>query len=253
LQLDLSSLRIVRDAAAAVNSWDDVPKIDILINNAALMGWSFELSEDGIEKQFATNHIGAFLFTNLILPKIVAAKGRIVNVSSAGHRFSPVRFEDWNFNDGKEYNPQAAYGQSKTANMLYAVSLAEKLKNKGVTAFSLHPGRILTNMGRHLPVEVLRQMGLVVNEDGSVDTKNSHLKFKTHSQGSATTLVAALDSGIAERSGEYLSDCQIDHEKVDSALAAERGTIKEEYALDRKNAEKLWELSERLVGEKFDV
>jgi NAD(P)-dependent dehydrogenase (short-subunit alcohol dehydrogenase family) len=98
VNLDLGSIRTVRTAAAKVNAWQDVPKIDILINNAATGGLPWTKSEDGIEQHFATNHIGPFLFTNLIIDKVIAAKGRVVNVSSIGHIRSGVRFGDVNFN-----------------------------------------------------------------------------------------------------------------------------------------------------------
>jgi len=97
LRLDLGSIQTVRAAADEVNSWADVPKIDILINNAGIMSCPFQLSDDGIESQFATNHIGPWLFTNLLMNKIVEAKGRIVVLSSVGHMYGPVRFEDYNF------------------------------------------------------------------------------------------------------------------------------------------------------------
>jgi NAD(P)-dependent dehydrogenase (short-subunit alcohol dehydrogenase family) len=98
LNLDLGSFRTVRAAAAEVNCWHDVPKIDILINNAAAAAeMSWKLSEDGIEHHFATNHVGPFLFTNLIVGKVIAAKGRVVNVSSVGHVSSGIRFDDPNF------------------------------------------------------------------------------------------------------------------------------------------------------------
>lgn len=95
--LDLCSIKRVRTAAEVLNSWADVPKIDILINNAGIMSTPWGLSEDGIEQQFATNHIGHFLFTNLIMDKIIAAKGRVVSVSSGAHNYGPVRFDDYNF------------------------------------------------------------------------------------------------------------------------------------------------------------
>ncbi|ORX97244.1 putative short-chain dehydrogenase [Clohesyomyces aquaticus] len=240
LTLDLSSLATARVAATEFNSWIDVPSLDILINNAGIMSTPWGKSADGIEQQFATNHIAPFLFTNLIMPKIIAAHGRIVNLSSAGHRFGPVRFNDHNFADGKEYQPEAAYGQSKTANILYAVALAknESLREKGVTAFSVHPGVIATNIGRHVPFEVLVERK-VLKEDGTPNNEGPW-KFKTHSQGAATTMVAALDPEIKGQNGAYLADGRIGGEEV------------QEYAVDKGNARKLWELSEELVGEKFD-
>lgn len=182
LQLDLGSLVSVREAAAQVNSWDDVPSVDVLVNNAAIMATKFSLSPEGVENQFATNHLGPFLFTNLIIEKILASKcPRIVNVGSDGHRFHPIRFDDYNFGvrylentcllrtnltstyfilthakqNGEHYNEWYAYGQSKTANMLMALSLAEKLGSKrGLLAFSLHPGVILTNLAGHIDFSV---------------------------------------------------------------------------------------------------
>jgi NAD(P)-dependent dehydrogenase (short-subunit alcohol dehydrogenase family) len=97
LTLDLGSIKAVRAAASELNSWDDVPKLDILINNAGIMNYDFELSPDGIESNFATNHIGPWLFTNLLMPKLLAAKGRVVFLSSIGHMYSPVRYDDYNF------------------------------------------------------------------------------------------------------------------------------------------------------------
>ncbi|KAF2727426.1 NAD(P)-binding protein [Polyplosphaeria fusca] len=240
LELDLGSIAKVREAGQKVGSWDDVPKIDILINNAGIMSTPWALSPDGIESQFATNHIGHFLFTNLLMDKIVAAKGRIVNLSSAGHRFGPVRFEDWNFKDGTEYQPDAAYGQAKSANILHAISLAEKLQSKGVTAYSVHPGGIATNLARSVPIEVLQKKG-ILDEDGNLN-KNAPFKFKSHTQGTATTIAAALDPNIADRSGAYLADCKVDH-----------GEVWEKWAQGQDNAEKLWALSEKLVGEPLDV
>ncbi|OCK92573.1 short-chain dehydrogenase [Cenococcum geophilum 1.58] len=239
LQLDLSSFRTVRAAAEEVNSWTE--PIDVLINNAGVMMCPFALSEDGIETQFATNHVGTFLFTNLVMGKILAARNgaRIVNVSSRGHRYGPARFEDWNFGNGKDYDPSLAYGQSKTANMLFSVSLAEKLKSKGAVAFSLHPGAIWTNLGRHIPTGAWKARG-VLDENGNV-RNTADWTFKTLSQGASTTVVAAFDPTIAENSGAYLVDCQIDH-----------GDVTMPYAVDKDNAERLWKLSENLVGQKFE-
>lgn len=140
IQIDLSSLSSVRQAASKIAS--STPHIDVLINNAGIMGIpQYAKSVDGIEMQFASNHIGHFLLTNLLIP-LIPAGGRIVNLSSAGHALGEVRFSDWNFDDGKAYDEWEAYGQSKAANVLFAISLAEKLAKKDVVAFSLHPGNI---------------------------------------------------------------------------------------------------------------
>lgn len=141
LELDLSSQKSVRAAADTVLNWADVEKIDVLVNSAGIMAGPYKTTQEGIENQFGSNHIGHFLFTNLLLPKILASTNpRVVSVASDGHRFGGVRFEDVNFGEGERYEQWEAYGQSKTANILFARSLAEKLGAKGVKAYSLHPG-----------------------------------------------------------------------------------------------------------------
>ncbi|KAH7379159.1 short-chain dehydrogenase [Phaeosphaeria sp. MPI-PUGE-AT-0046c] len=241
LLIDLSSMKSVRAAAEEVNAWTDIPKIDILINNAGVMSMPWGKTVDGIEQHFATNHVGHFLFTNLIMNKIIAARGRIISVSSGAHLYGPVRFDDYNFKDGTIYDANKAYGQSKSANMLFAVSLAKKLESRGVLAFSLHPGIILTNLTRHTSDDELKAMGMKDEHGKAMTVTEGPWRMKNVSQGSATTLVAALDPSITHRSGSYLADCQVDHKSPVM-----------EYALDQSNAEKLWAMSEKLVGQKFE-
>jgi len=170
VKLDLGDLSSVRKAATEINA--RVEKIDILINNAGIMAVrKYVATPDGIESQFGTNHVGHFLLTNLLMSKIMAAgKGaRIVNLSSLGYELGGVRFDDYNFEvshipkantsvekalsmsyscplqDGKAYNPWPAYAQSKTANILFTVALAERLKNKGAQTFAVHPGRMFSS------------------------------------------------------------------------------------------------------------
>jgi NAD(P)-dependent dehydrogenase (short-subunit alcohol dehydrogenase family) len=269
LKLDLSSQKSVRAAAQEVLSYPDVPQIDILINNAGVMNIPDRtLSEDGLEMQFATNHIGHFLFTNLILSKLIAsssgsAKGatRIVNVSSKGVRFSPVRFSDLNFTKPVDQLPESerpdlaimkasffdidmtgayhgmiAYGQSKSANVLFSLSLTERLyEQHGILSFGLHPGAILTELSRY-------------NDPATVETaldryRSMGMVIKTLGQGAATTLVAALDPKLVpankDGKGVYMGDCQV----------AETAS----WATDPVAAEKLWTASEELVGEKFPL
>lgn len=141
VEIHLDLLSSVRKAAQQVLEDASIPKIDVLINNAGIMACPYLKTEDGIERQFATNHIGHFLLANLIMPKLMAASPspRIVNVSSFGNVLSDV-LEDPTFDDGKEYNSFISYGQSKTANILFAVGLNERLGEKGVKAFALDPG-----------------------------------------------------------------------------------------------------------------
>lgn len=162
LVLDLNSLSAVRKAADQVNAWDDVPTIDVLINNAGIMAVPYALSADGIESQFATNHVAHFLFTQLVMPKLLSCTSgaRVVNLSSTGYKAGRVRFDDYNFGEGKEYEKWAAYGQSKSANVLYARGLTERYGGKGLRAYGVHPGGIWTNLGLHAKGD-LKAMGML--------------------------------------------------------------------------------------------
>ncbi|KAJ0103987.1 hypothetical protein J7T55_011004 [Diaporthe amygdali] len=244
LQLDLGSFAAVRESAAVVNGWDDVPKIDVLVNNAGIMGVDFTLTPDGHESTFATNHLGPFLFTNLIMGKLLAAeKPRVINISSDGHRLNPIRWGDYNFHNGETYNKWFAYGQSKTANMLMAISLAQKLGPK-LLAFSLHPGTIMTNLTTHLVsedgwLEVVRASDKVLgNSDGWKD-----YSWKTEQQGAATHVFASFDTSISENNGAYLDDCHVADPWTQTVRPWGTSPIE---------AERLWKLSEQLVGQSFD-
>ncbi|KAI9370069.1 hypothetical protein BJX61DRAFT_535956 [Aspergillus egyptiacus] len=238
LQLDLGSLAAVREAAKQVNSWEDVPRIDVLVNNAGIMATEFALSPEGFENQFATNHLGHFLFTNLIMNKILAApSSRVVNVSSDGHRLGPIRWGDYNFQNGETYNRWSAYGQSKTANILMAVSLAERLGPKGLQAYSLHPGVIFdTSLSLTSVADALdKSLG---NPEGW-----GAFKKKTNQQGAATTVYAAFEPGLQDRNGAYLQDCHVADPWTE--------TVKP-WATDKVEAERLWKLSEELVKQDRD-
>jgi NAD(P)-dependent dehydrogenase (short-subunit alcohol dehydrogenase family) len=142
IEIHLDSLASVRKAAQQILNDQGISQIDVLINNAGIMAAPYASTEDGIERQFATNHIGHFLLTNLIMPKLLEASpnARVVNVSSYGNVLSDV-LEDPNFSgDGKDYSPFVSYGQSKTANVLFSVGLNERLKGKGLKAFAMDPG-----------------------------------------------------------------------------------------------------------------
>ncbi|KAH8551428.1 short-chain dehydrogenase [Umbelopsis sp. PMI_123] len=235
LIIDLASLESVKKAAADVNAYPEA--IDVLINNAAIMASPYHTTKDGFEAQFGTNHIGPFLFTNLIMPKLLASKTgapRIVNVSSIGHIFSPIRFDDPFFDNGKTYQKfWASYGQSKTANMLFARELAKRYKNKGLTAFSLHPGGIATNLGRDVnPEEFTKPLK---DYDGqTVDWSN--LEWKSIPEGTSTHLVADL--------------IQISPQSLDLTWRTVKlPWIMLPYAKDDTQAEKLWQLSEKIIAQ----
>ncbi|XP_006353886.1 short-chain dehydrogenase TIC 32, chloroplastic-like [Solanum tuberosum] len=204
LELDLSSLVSVRNFASNYNSLG-LP-LNLLINNAGIMATPFTLSKDKIELQFATNHVGHFLLTNLLLDTMKKTaresrkEGRIVNVSSRRHKFSyneGIRFDK--INDQSGYNGLSAYGQSKLANVLHANELARHLKDEGVeiTANSLHPGAIATNL--------FRQHSII---SGIVDVIGKHV-MKNVEQGAATTCYVALHPDVKGVSGKYYADCNI--------------------------------------------
>lgn len=228
MELDLSSMASIRKFASDVNSSDR--PLNILINNAGVMATPFKLSKDNIELQFATNHLGHFLLTNLLLDtmKKTAVKsgreGRIVNVSSEAHRYSyreGIRFD--RINDQSGYGKLGAYGQSKLANVLHANELARRLKEDevNITANSLHPGAIATNLFRHSNFIT----GLVNNLGRFV--------LKDIKQGAATTCYVALHPQVKGMSGEYFSDSNIG--KASS------------QAKDIDLAKKLWDFSMDLV------
>ncbi|KAK4239372.1 hypothetical protein C8A03DRAFT_42982 [Achaetomium macrosporum] len=234
LRLDLGSLAAVREAAAEVNSWDDVPAIDVLVNNAGIMA-----------SQFGANHLGHFLFTNLIMGKIlVASKPRVVNVSSDGHRLSPIRFYNYNFDGGKNYHRWTAYGQSKTANMLMALSLGQKLASSGLLAVSVHPGVIASNLLAHLDVAAAmedmwppdRTMGNQWGWDKDL------YEFKTADGGVATHVFGAFHPLVEGHNGAYLLDAHVADPYTDTYAS---------WARDPIEADKLWRLSEKLVGQEF--
>ncbi|KAM0283709.1 hypothetical protein ACHAQH_002298 [Verticillium albo-atrum] len=249
LALDLASFSNVRKAAETVNAWEDVPHIDVLVNNAGIMAVPFSLTEDGFESQFQTCHLGHFLFTNLIMTKILAAKEpRIVNISSNGHRLGTVRRTDYNFSDGKYYDKWAAYGQAKTANALMAISLAEKLGSKGLLAFSLHPGGILTNLASHHTgpfdefIEDLRQADARLGNRFMWGFEKTGGKFKDLDEGVATHVFAAFDPAAAKDNGGYFDNCQLANPYEEEVYP---------WATSKPDAEMLWRLSETLVGQEF--
>ncbi|KAL4574816.1 hypothetical protein LXL04_021654 [Taraxacum kok-saghyz] len=208
MELDLNSMASVRKFASDFNSSGQ--SLNLLINNAGIMMTPFMLSKDNIELQFATNHLGHFLLTHLLLDnmKNTARKskkeGRIVNVSSEAHKFpypEGIRFDK--INDEKEYSKFQAYGQSKLANILHANELSRQLKEEGadITANSLHPGVISTNLFRHIFTPPSFAEGFV--------SKLSSCLMKNVEQGAATTCYVALHPQVKGVSGEYFSDSNL--------------------------------------------
>jgi NAD(P)-dependent dehydrogenase (short-subunit alcohol dehydrogenase family) len=243
LLLDLASQEQVRQAAEEVLTYSE--PIDVLVNNAGIMAVPYSTTADGIESQFGANHIGHFLFTNLIMPKIRESRGggRIVNVTSDGYRLGPVRFSDLGFDGGKTYDRWAAYGQSKTANMLFSVELAARLGSKGVVSVSVHPGTVFTNLANNAALDIdefipdLRQKDQALgNPQGWGD-----INLVDIDSGSGTHVFAAFDPVLNEHNGAYCEEAR--------ALKPEEVRC---WGRDPVEATRLWEVSEELVGQKFE-
>ena len=240
VKLDLGDQSSVRNAAAKIK--DLSPTIDVLINNAGIMAVKdYQTTPDGIELQFGTNYIGHFLLTNLLLPQILAAgkTARIVNITSNGYTLGGVRFDDYNFGEGQDYNPWLAYAQSKSALLLFTMQLAKTLNKEGTTAFAVTPGLILeTNLQADVAPELF-QLGIETYQKVYEGREMPPLeKPKPLAASDSTILVAALDPSLEADSGAYLQNCTI-----------ERNI--EAHAKDEKLAQQLWNLSNKLVGEQF--
>ena len=243
LVCDLASLDSVRKAAKEANERFD--KIDLLINNAGVMAPPLERTEEGFELQFGTNHVGHFLFTNLLMPLVEKGdRPRIVNLSSRGHHFDHVHFDDPNYEE-RDYEKWAAYGQSKTANILFSVGLEQRLGDRGVHAYALHPGGIQTNLGRHMTEE---DMTWMMNRIKKMAEKSGEEPqgFKTIPQGAATTCWVATTDELEGAGGVYCEDCHVANQDDEDTT----GGVKS-YAIDPDNADRLWSMSEEMVGETF--
>lgn len=223
--------------------------VHLLINNAGVMACPLERDARGYERQFATNHLGHYQLTVRLWPALRRARGaRVVSVSSRGHRYSPVVFDDPHF-EQREYNPWASYGQSKTANILFALGVDERGKADGIRAFSLHPGAIVTDLARYMSEEEMRNFG-AIDEHGQpvVDIERG---MKSVAQGAATSVWAATSPMLDGKGGLYLEDSDIAPILDDATVAAEdlrnlHGV--RPYAIDPDAADALWELSEKQTG-----
>jgi NAD(P)-dependent dehydrogenase (short-subunit alcohol dehydrogenase family) len=244
MSLDLSSLSSVRSFAAEFLS--DHSTLHLLINNAGVMCTPFGHTADGFETQFGTNHLGHFLLTNLLVPALVNAKmARVVNLSSAGHSMGNIDFDDPNF-EHRAYDGWVAYGQSKTANILCAVSLDGRLRDRGVRAYAVHPGGIHTDLGRYMTGDDIARLTARIKESDE-GSGSGGFHWKTIPQGAATTVWAATSPTLRDVGGCYCEDCS-----VGVPASPERaGSGYRPYALDLEAAERLWLLSERLVGQRL--
>jgi NAD(P)-dependent dehydrogenase (short-subunit alcohol dehydrogenase family) len=216
--------------------------LHLLLANAGVMACPLARTREGWEMQLATNHLGHFLLAGLLAPALRAgAPARVVAVSSAGHQFSPFVFEDPHF-ERRPYDKWAAYGQSKTANILFAVELDRRLARDGVRAFAIHPGMIATELARHLTPDDARMLG----ERARKRAESGQTSVKAVPQGAATQLYAATAPELEGRGGLYLEDCQ-----VSGVEPCPGGAGAAAYALDPQAAARLWTVSEEMLGERF--
>ncbi|ADP83061.1 SDR family NAD(P)-dependent oxidoreductase [Pseudofrankia inefficax] len=214
--------------AAFVAGWDG--PLDILVNNAGVMASPLARTPEGWEMQFATNHLGHFaLAVGLHDALASAGRARVVSVSSSAHHRSPVVFDDIHF-ERRPYDPFSAYGQSKTANVLFAVEASKRWATDGITVNALMPGGIRTNLQRYVPDEVLEQMRTAAGGGG--------LKWKTPEQGAATSVLVATAPLLDGVGGRYFEDC---NEAEVGVLTARNGVAP--FALDPEAAARLWEVS----------
>ena len=239
VELDLGSLASVRRGAAEIRQL--APRIHILINNAGVMATTQGRTVDGFETQFGTNHLGHFLLTRELLPALMAAApARVVALTSSGHRRSDIVWDDMNF-ERRPYDPWEAYGQSKTANALFAVGLTQRYADQGLTANAVHPGGIMTGLQKFVPVEDQRRMGWQ-DEHGNLNPV-----FKTPAEGASTSVWAATSPQLYGVGGLFLEDLQ-QSTPLDEAAPNPLFGYKP-YALDPESARQLWAMSEALVGE----
>lgn len=233
LQLDLASLASVRAAAHKILADASIPRLDILINNAGISGAEYRTTSDGIEEMFAVCHVGHWLLTSLLMPKLVAApEPRVVNLTSTGHNYWDGVFEDYNFQRAdRPYSHTLAYGQAKAANIVFTKALVQRFGDRGLKAYSVQPGWVETNLTSSWSPEQLQTAFAAAQASGLEFGE----KPKTLEQGCSTTLVAALDPNVPN--GAYLDDCKV------------RQTS--ERTQDPALPDLLWQLTEKIVGEKF--
>jgi NAD(P)-dependent dehydrogenase (short-subunit alcohol dehydrogenase family) len=218
---------------AFVAGWDG--PLHILVNNAGIMASPLMRTAQGWEMQFATNHLGHFALATGLHRALAAASGaRIVSVSSSAHHLSPVVFDDIHF-ERREYEPWLAYGQSKTANVLFAVEASKRWASDGITANALMPGGIHTNLQRYVPAEELERLRAAA---GGAD-----LKSKTPEQGAATSVLVATSPVLDGIGGHYFEDC---NEAEAGNLSARNGVAY--YALDPDAAARLWQVSAKTLA-----
>ena len=230
--LDLTSLESVRAFAGWYANGHD--RLHLLVNNAGVMYTPFEHTADGFEMQFGTNHVGHFLLTCLLVPMLLAdPPSRVVNLSSGGHMGSDIVWDDVNF-ERREYDKFSAYGQSKTANILFSVELDRRLGDRGVHAYAVHPGMIATELGRSMTKDDFQAL----MDRAKASPSGGMPAYKTVEQGAATSVWAATAPELDDQGGTYLADAEVTDQHAP-------------WARDPESAQRLWALSEQMVGQTF--
>ena len=222
---------------------DSETPLDILINNAAVMACPKMPTKEGWDLQFAVNHIGHFVLTKGLLNTMSKSLGaRIVTLSSTGHKLSGIQWDDVHFEES--YDKWKAYGQSKTAASLLAVEISNRAKDKGIKAYSVHPGGIFTPLQRHLEQEEMIALGWL-GEDGEL-SEMAAANFKSTTQGAATSLWCATSPLLDDVSGVYCENCDVAARQEDGPMARYVGVA--DWAVDTDDASKLWDLTEHILS-----
>lgn len=246
IELDLADLKSVRACADALLKKGE--PFDVIIANAGVMATPQGRTVDGSETQFGTNHLGHFVLINRIA-SLLRSGGRVINLSSAGHRYSNVDLEDPNF-EHTPYDPFMAYGRSKSANILFAVAFDKRHRGRGVRAAAVHPGVIQTELGRYTEPGQIEALIGQINEQLAAEGKGP-FEWKTIPQGAATSVWAAVRASAEEIGGQYCENCHVGAVVADEAAISGVSEGVRGYALDAKNAEALWKKSEEMTGESF--
>ena len=246
IELDLANLKSVRACADQLLAKGDA--FDVVIANAGVMATPFGHTADGFETQFGTNHLGHFVLVNRIA-SLIRDGGRLINLSSAGHRYSNVDLEDPNF-EHTTYEPFVAYGRSKTANILFAVAFDKRHRDRGVRAAAVHPGGIKTELGRYVEPGRLEKVIDEINQQLAAQG-DGPFQWKSIPQGAATSVWAAVVAPADDIGGRYCENCHVGKVvPADATITAISEGVRG-YAVDAKTAEALWKKSEEMVGESF--
>src|SRR5882724_2480322 len=246
LELDLANLKSVRACADRLLAKGQ--PFDVVIANAGVMATAFGHTADGYETRFGGNHLGHFVLVNQI-GSLIRDGGRLINLSSSGHRYSNVDLDDPNF-ERTPYEPFVAYGRSKTANILFAVAFDKRHQDRGVRAAAVHPGGIRTELGRYAEPGRIEKIVEEINQQLSAKGEGP-FQWKSVPQGAATSVWAAVVAPASEIGGQYCENCHVGRIVPDDAPITAVSEGVRGYALDPHSAEALWKKSEELVGETF--